>query len=148
MCAQVPERDALTVCRNDVQSRALAAQVKARHAQATAVVENQALDRAMSVPDDERRTLLGHRDDSPPRLRRPAAVEDTEFNARHVLLNNGVNGRATQTVMQIVECPGDDHTGPALAFIRFEHNGQRQVLSLQERLNAIALLALGESAGD
>jgi hypothetical protein len=91
MCTKIAKRHHLTCEGRDVQLRVLAAQVKAGHAKATAVFENQALERPASVPDDERQVLLGDGDDSTVRGRGHATVEDTEFDARHVLLDDSVN---------------------------------------------------------
>jgi len=120
--AEIPERHDLTGGWHHVQSRVLAAQMKARHAQAAAVFENQVLERPASVPDDKRRALLGDRDDSTARFRRPATVEDTEFDARHVLLDDGVDDGAMQTIEQLAGRPCDDDAGPALPLVRFEYD--------------------------
>jgi hypothetical protein len=50
--------------------------------------------------------------------------------------------------MQLVERPGDDHAGPALAFVRFDNDRERHPLSLHEGLNSIELLGLGQRAGN
>jgi len=59
VCAEVPERHDFSRARNDVQSGVLTAQVKASHAQAAAIVQNQALERSASVANDGRWALLG-----------------------------------------------------------------------------------------
>ena len=53
MVAEVTEGHDLTGRRNLVQSHLLATQVKAGHAQAAAVVEDQALERPVAISEDE-----------------------------------------------------------------------------------------------
>jgi hypothetical protein len=108
-----------------VQSRVLPPQVEASHAQSSTIIENQALERPASIPDEERRALLSDRDDSTALFSGPAAVEDAELNARHVLLDDRVNDGALQTSVEFLEGPGNDHAGSALAFVWFEHDRER-----------------------
>jgi hypothetical protein len=68
MGAELTERYNFACGRNGLQPRTLAAQVKARHAEAAAVVEDQSFERAAAISDDERRSLLGDRDDPADRL--------------------------------------------------------------------------------
>ena len=63
MGAEITEGHDFTGRRNLVQSHLLATQVKAGHAQAAAVAEDQALERPVAISDDERQSLLGDRDD-------------------------------------------------------------------------------------
>jgi hypothetical protein len=68
MGTELTERYNLACGRNGLQPGTLAAQVKARHAEAAVVVEDQALERPAAVSDDERWSLLADRDDPADRL--------------------------------------------------------------------------------
>ena len=143
MGAELTERHDFTGRRNLVQSRLLATQVKAGHAQAAAVAEDQALERPVAISDDERQSLLGDRDDPAACLRRLAAIEHAKLDARHIFLGDRVHSRLAQIGMQLVRRFGDDDAGSALAFIRLQDDRKRQPLALQPRMNSIALCDLG-----
>ena len=139
MGAEITEGHDFTGRRNLVQSPLLATQVKAGHAQAAAVAEDQALERPVAISDDERQSLLGDRDDPAVCLRRLAAIEHAKLDARHIFLGDRVHSRLAQIGMQLVRRFGDDDAGSALAFIRLQDDRKRQPLALQPRMNSIAL---------
>ena len=143
MGAEITEGHGFSGRRNLVQSHLLATQVKAGHAQAAAVVEDQALERPVAISDDKGQSLLGDRDDPAACLRRLAAIEHAKLDARHIFLGDRVYSRLAQIGMQLVRRFGDDDAGPALAFVRLQDDRKRQPLALQPRMNSIALRDLG-----
>jgi hypothetical protein len=108
MGSEIAERYGLAGSRDIVQSRMLPAQMKARHRQAATVVENQLFQRTAAVAYHERRSFLGHRNDSAVCLPGLTAVKHPELDAGNVLLGDGVDDRAAQPGTKFVGRPRDD----------------------------------------
>ena len=96
MGSEIAEGYDLAGSGNIVQSRMLPAQMKARHRKAATVVENQLFQRTAAVAHHERRSFLGHRNDSAVCLPRLTAIKHPELDTGNVLLDDGVDDRAAQ----------------------------------------------------
>lgn len=108
MGSEITERYDLAGGGDVVQSRALSPQMKARHRKAATVVENQLFQRTAAVAHHERRSFLGHGNDSAVCLPGLTAVKHPELDARNIRLGDGVDDRAAQPGPQFVVRSRDD----------------------------------------
>src|SRR5215213_8352293 len=98
---QFHEPHPLALARHIIESLPVQAEVRARHADRALVLQYQRLKHAHAVAHDHGEALLRDGEDSPALLFGEAAVEDSELEARRVLLNDRVAARARKVLSQL-----------------------------------------------
>src|SRR5260221_338738 len=115
----------------NIRRRALAGtQVDGRQAHSSRVAQNQLLESRLAVADHLRESLFGDREDAAPGLARVPVIEDAELEAGDVLLDDGVALRCAQIELELASAADNRHAGPALAYIRLQHD--RETARIEE----------------
>src|SRR5215207_9257456 len=105
---------------------ALFIEVVARHAHCALVPENEVFECARAVPRDDWESLFGNGEYSALLLRRTAIVKHPELESRNVLLNDRINNRAAEKILQFYLRPDHSHPRSALAHIGLQDYGKTQ----------------------
>ena len=90
------------------------------------ISQDELCDRAQAISNDRREPLVSDREDLSYRLARIAIIEDAEFQAANVLLNDRVASCHSEIRNYVILLPGDRHTASAILFSTnlklFEYN--------------------------
>lgn len=148
--AEFDQRHPLPVRRHLEQALGLHGEVVIGHTHRATIEQDQAFERVLAVTRDVRHTLVGDREQVPPRLTGITVVEHPQFVTRDVLLDQRVEFRGFEIATYRSQVSRDDNSGPALSRIGLQHDGVVETVVLDEpagRRDAnVGLFSVGDQA--